>query len=177
MRAVFVPVQERTTDSEEPYARRNGVTFTSYASVDTRHLGTVKAMTPDRDHGWVTHFFTVPRAAALVLFLMAIGSFLFIIHKPYTGPIYSPARDRESVLNVAGYVYDGVEAGPSRTGLPVPVAHTVDLMSTAYKNNGVRVHVFVHGAHVMVTFPKEPAVCVWVPVIVNGPKQPSIVSC
>ena len=51
---------------------------------------------------------------------------------------------------------------------------------TCARQYGLRrhgVHVFVDGANIKVTFPKEPAVCVWVPVIVDGPKEPALVSC
>ena len=57
------------------------------------------------------------------------------------------------------------------------MAHTVADMRKAYGDEGWHVHVAVHGAHIMVTFPNEPTVCVWVPVIVNGPKEPRIVAC
>jgi hypothetical protein len=126
----------------------------------------------DRDPLW-----TVPRAAALVVVLLAAGSFAFYTHTTSTAPTYGPVQDRAYVLSAADDVYDGVEAGPQRTGLPVPVARTVADMRSNYANEGSRLHVFVHGANIMVTFPKEAAVCVWVPVIVDGPKEPSIVSC
>jgi hypothetical protein len=123
------------------------------------------------------HFWTVPRATALVLFVVAVASFAFIVHRPYAGPTYSPAQDRASVLSVSGYVYDGVETQHRINALPIPLARTVADMRTAYRNGDRRVHVSAHGTNVMVTFPKEPAVCVWVPAITDGPKEPSIVTC
>jgi hypothetical protein len=113
----------------------------------------------------------------IVLFLMAVGSFLFISHKISTAPTYSAANDKASTLSVAGTAYDVDEDGPQHNGLPVPVSRTVAYMRTEFKDGDERVHVAVHGTHIMVSFPKEPAVCVWVPVIVNGPKQPRIVPC
>lgn len=154
-----------------------GLTMSSPSTIDilSRHLGTVIVMTTTtRKRTW-DH--AVPRAAALLLLLMAIGSYIFISRTPSTAPVYSHANDKASAITVAESVYDDVEAGPQRTGLPVPVAVTVADMRTEYKSGGGRVHVVVHGSHIMVTFPKEPAVCVWVPLIVDGPKQPRIVSC
>jgi hypothetical protein len=134
-------------------------------------------MTVDEDRTREHHLWTLPRAATLLLFLVGIGSFLFFVHRPSTALDYSHAHDKESVVNVASYVYNVVEAGPQRTGLPVRTAVTVADMRADYKSEGWRVHVFVHGDNIMVTFPKGPAVCVWVPAIVDGPKEPSIVSC
>jgi hypothetical protein len=134
-------------------------------------------MTTVTDRKWDHHFWTVGRAVALLIFLVGIGSSVFWVHNPNTALDYSHAHDRDSVIIVAGNVYDGVELGPQRTGLPVPASVTVADMRANYKNNGWRVHVFVHGTNIMVTFPKGPPVCVWVPVIVDGPKEPRIVSC
>jgi hypothetical protein len=121
---------------------------------------------------------SVPRFVALVVVILAVFAFKFIATKPSTGPVFSRAQDRNSVLTVAGNVYDGVEAEHRTNGLPVPVARTVAEMQKQYRDADERgVHVIVDGANIRVTFPKEPAVCVWVPVIVYGPKEPAIVSC
>lgn len=114
--------------------------------------------------------------ATLLVFVVAIASFVFFVHKPSTTIVYNPAYDRQSVITVSGLVYDYDELSQS-TGLPVPVSRTVAYFRTEYRKNGWHVHVFVHGANIMVTFPHESAICVWVPPIVNGPKEPSIVSC
>jgi hypothetical protein len=130
--------------------------------------------------GWqrVREIWTVPRLSALALVVVAIFSFAFIAHEPSTGPLYSPAKDKSSVLTVAGNVYNGVEAENRTNGLPIPVARTAADMRKEYgtpDDHGVRV--LAHGANIEVTFPKEPPVCVWVPVIVDGPKEPALVSC
>ena len=122
------------------------------------------------DRAWVT------LGVTLLTFIVAIASFVFFVHKTSTAIVYNPAYDRQSVLRVSGLVYDLDELSQT-TGLPVPVARTVSYFQTEYRDNGWHVHVFVHGANIMVTFPHEPAICVWVPAIVNGPKEPSIVSC
>jgi hypothetical protein len=123
----------------------------------------------------VKDFWTMPRFGALVLVVLAVFAFSFITHKPSQAPFYGPTQDKASVLIEAGYVTDQ-EVSPIND-LPVPVARTAAGMRKVYRNVGWHVHVYVRGAHIMVTFPKEPAVCVWVPLIVNGPKGPAIVSC
>jgi hypothetical protein len=123
----------------------------------------------------VKDFWTMPRFGAVLLVVMAVFAFAFIAHKPSQAPIYGPAQDKASVLTVASNVTE--QEVSSINDLPVPVARTAAGMRTAYRSDGWHVHVYLHGAHIMVTFPKEPAVCVWVPLIVNGPKNPAIVSC
>ncbi len=123
----------------------------------------------------VKDFWTMPRFGALVLVVLAVFAFAFIAHKPYQSPIYGPSQDKASVLTEAGFVT--TEEISSTNDLPVPVARTAAGMRTAYRNAGWDAHVYVHGAHIMVTFPKEPAVCVWVPLLVDGPKGPAIVAC
>jgi hypothetical protein len=121
-------------------------------------------------------FWTMPRFSAVVLVVMAVFAFSFIAHDPSSGPTFSPTLDKTSVLTVAGNVYDGTEAENRTNGLPIPIARTVADMRKQYAGEH-GVHVFVDGANIKVTFPKEPAVCVWVPVVVYGPKEPAIVSC
>ena len=123
----------------------------------------------------VKDFWTMPRFGAVLLVVMAVFAFAFIAHKPYQSPIYGPTQDRASVLTVALDVT--TQEVSSINDLPVPVARTAAGMRKQYRSDNWQVHVYLHGAHIMVTFPKEPAVCVWVPLIVNGPKIPAIVSC
>jgi hypothetical protein len=118
----------------------------------------------------------MPRFGAVVLVVLAVFAFAFIAHKPSTGPVFSPTLDKSSVLTVAGNVYDGTEAENRTNGLPIPIARTVADMRKQYADEH-GVHVIVDGANIRVTFPKEPAVCVWVPAIVDGPKEPALVSC
>jgi hypothetical protein len=150
--------------------------FDGVASGVDGHLGTVEVVSAHRVREG-DPFWTVPRAAALGLVLLAIGAVIFLEHFPYSAPQYGRAQDRVAVLETAGYVYEGVEAGPQRTGDRVPIARTVADMRTAFRDDGWYAHVTVHGSHIMVRFPKEPVLCVWVPVIVNGPKEPVLVAC
>jgi hypothetical protein len=117
----------------------------------------------------------MPRFSAVVLVVLAVFAFAFIAHEPSGSPVYGPSQDKASVLSVSSTVMV-TELSPTND-LPIPVARTAVNMRKAYRLDGWRVHVYVKGPHIMVTFPNEPAVCVWVPLIVNGPKEPAIVSC
>ena len=121
-------------------------------------------------------FWTMPRFSAVVMVVLAVFAFSFIAHEPSSGSTFSPTLDKSSVLTVASNIYDGVEAEHRTNALPIPVTRTVADMRKQYAGEH-GVHVLVDGSNIKVTFPKEPAVCVWVPTIVYGPKEPAIVSC
>jgi hypothetical protein len=117
----------------------------------------------------------MPRFSAFVLVVMAFFAFAFIAHKPYQSPVYGPSQDRASVITEAGFAT--TQEISSTNDLPVPVARTAAVMAREYRTSGWHVHVYVRGVHIMVTFPKQSPVCVWVPLEVDGPKGPAIVAC
>jgi hypothetical protein len=126
----------------------------------------------------LVRFWTVPRAAALVLVVAAVAGFAFIHHEPSTGPVYGATLNHNSALTIADNAYITIEPIDRTNGLPVPVARTVvDMRHSLQQSHDTAVHVFVHGANVKVVFPKGPAVCVTVPSIVYSGKDPTVIPC
>jgi hypothetical protein len=106
--------------------------------------------------------------------VLAFLALKFIGHEPHSAPTYSPAQSKAIVLRDV-FVVIGEETS-SVNDLPIPGARSAATLRRDFRSDDYRVHVSVRGSNIMVISPNEPAVCVWVPEIVNGPKSPALAS-